>query len=424
MNSKDKGRDRGPSMGFNNRLKLGTTLHMAVRALNRNKMRTGLTMLGITIGIGAVICTVAIGEGGSSLVRDQLEGLGTNLVWIESGGRSVNGVRTGNLATKSLTVEDAMAIATAVSLISSVAPNVDGAMQIVYGNQNWATRYRGVSPEYFEIRRWPIYEGTLFTKQDVDHMTNVCLLGRTVVDTLFGGEDPLGKTIRLQNQPFRVIGVMQPKGLSTTGVDQDDFVIIPYTTAMKKMRGIYWLDDIFASAVSTDAIEPAIDQVSRLLRQRHHLRPDEPDDFSIRHPEDTLQAQEAASRTFTLMLASIASVSLLVGGIGIMNIMLVSVTERTREIGVRMAVGATEEDVRMQFLVEAVALSLLGGATGVIVGTAASAGVSKLLHWPAIITPVAIVAAAVFSIAMGIFFGYYPALKASQLDPIEALRFE
>src|SRR5215472_13579875 len=403
---------------------LRETFRMALRALRRNKLRTALTMLGILIGIGAVICTVAIGEGGSSMVRDQLEGLGTNLVWIEAGGRNINGVRTGNGQTKSLTVDDAMAIQESVPLIASIAPNVDGGMQVVYGNQNWSTRYRGVPPVYFQIRRWRVAVGTMFTDADVEHMTNVCLLGRTVAETLFGADDPLGKIIRLQNQPFRVIGVMEPKGLSTTGTDQDDFVVIPYTTAMKKLRGIYWLNDIFASAVSADAINPAIDQVVRLLRQRHHLRPEEPDDFNIRHPEDTLKAQEEASHTFTLMLASIASVSLLVGGIGIMNIMLVSVTERTREIGVRMAVGATERDVRMQFLVEALVLSLLGGAIGVIAGMAASAGVSKLLRWPAIITPLAIVVAVVFSIVIGIFFGYYPALKASRLDPIEALRAE
>jgi putative ABC transport system permease protein len=412
------------SPSFGDRLRFAATLQMAIRALGRNKMRTALTMLGIAIGIGAVICTVAIGEGGSSLVQAQLAGLGTNMVWIEAGTRNVNGVQTGNMQTESLRVEDATAIQESVPLVTSVAPNVDGPMQVVYGNQNWSTHYRGVSPEYFAIRRWRPYLGVLFTQPDVDHMTNVCLLGKTVVDMLFGVDDPLGKVLRLQNQPFRVIGVMEPKGLSSNGFDQDDFVIIPYTTAMKKLRGIYWLDDIYASAVSQDAIEPAIDQVSRLLRQRHHLRPDEPDDFNIRHPEDTLKAQVEASHTFTLMLASIASVSLLIGGIGIMNIMLVSVTERTREIGVRMAVGATDEDVRMQFLTEALTLSLLGGVTGVVAGVAASAGVSRILNWPAIITPVAIVAAAIFSIAIGIFFGYYPARKASQLDPIEALRFE
>lgn len=397
---------------------------MALRALARNKMRTALTMLGITIGIGAVICTVAIGQGGQSMVREQLVSLGTNLVWIESGGRNVNGVRTGNQATKTLTVGDAKAIQREVPLISEISPNVDGSVQVAYGNQNWYTRFRGVAPEYFTIRRWYLAEGLVFTSRDVDRMADVCILGHTIVTNLFPGEDPVGKTIRVSNVPCLVIGTAQPKGLSTSGWDQDDFVMLPYTTAMKKIKGTNWLDDIFTSAVSPDAIAPAEQQVTLLLRQRHKLRPSEPDDFNIRHPEEALQAQEQASKTFTLMLASIASVSLLVGGIGIMNIMLVSVTERTREIGVRMAVGATEEDVQTQFLIEALVLSLLGGALGVFFGVIASAGVSHVLNWPAIVSPIAIVAAAIVSVAIGIFFGYYPAQKASQLDPIEALRYE
>jgi putative ABC transport system permease protein len=403
---------------------LRDVFRIAFRAINRNKLRSALTMLGIMIGIGAVICTVAVGQGGTQRIQEQLQGLGTNMVWIEAGGRNINGVRTGNGQTKTLTVDDADAILADVPLIANVAPNVDGPMQVVNGNQNWSTHYRGVPPEYFEIRNWPLERGVLFTSADVQHETNVCLIGRTVSQALFGSVDPIGKTIRLQNLPFRVIGLVQPKGLSTTGMDQDDFVIIPYTTAMKKLKGIYWLDDIFASAVSPAAIEPAVDQVTRLLRQRHHLRPDEPDDFSIRHPEETLQAEEQASRTLTLTLASIASISLLVGGIGIMNIMLVSVSERTREIGVRVAVGATERDVQMQFLVEALALSLLGGALGVVIGIGTSLGVSQILDMPAIISPMSILIAAVFSCAVGIFFGYYPARKASQLDPIEALRSE
>jgi putative ABC transport system permease protein len=320
-------------------------------------------------------------------------------------------------------MEDSVAIR-GIQLIASVAPNVDGPVQLVYGNQNWYTSYRGISPEYFPIRRWFLAKGSLFTQQDVDSLANVCVIGNTVVQVLFGDDEPVGKVIRVQSLPCRVIGVLQPKGLALNGRDQDDFVMMPITTAMKKLKGIDWLDDIFCSAVSPEDIRPAEDQIRRLLRQRHRLRPDEPDDFNVRHPEDALQAQEQASKTFTLMLASIASVSLLVGGIGIMNIMLVSVTERTREIGVRMAVGATEEDVQMQFLIEALALSLLGGATGVLFGMGASAGVSKLLQWPAIISPIAIVIAALFSVLIGIFFGYYPAQKASQLDPIEALRYE
>ncbi len=406
-------------------MKFSATFRMALRALDRNKMRTALTMLGITIGIGAVICTVAIGEGGSSVVKEQLDNLGTNMVWVESGGRNVNGVRTGNDETKSLTVEDADAIRKAIPQIAAVSPNVDGSIQIVYGNQNWYTSYRGISPEYLGIRRWFVARGSFFTQDDVDRLANVCTLGNTIVENLFApGDDPIGKTIRVQTLPCRVIGVMQAKGLSLSGRDQDDFVMMPISTAMHKLKGINWLDDIFCSATSGDAIPIAEDQIGRLLRQRHKLRSDEPDDFNIRHPQEYLQAQEEASHTFTLMLASIASVSLLVGGIGIMNIMLVSVTERTREIGVRMAVGATEEDVQSQFLIEALSLSLLGGAIGIVFGYLASGLVSKLLQWPAIVSPLAIVVAAVFSVLVGIFFGYYPAQKASRLDPIEALRYE
>lgn len=400
------------------------TLRMALRALKRNKLRTALTMLGIMIAIAAVICTVAVGQGATRQVQDQLTALGINMIWIEAGGRNVNGVRTGNGATKTLTVDDAAAIKASVPQIVSVAPNVDGPMQVVYGNQNWYTRFRGVSSEYFEIRNWRQDSGTLFTAMDSERETDVCLLGKTVANLLFGSDNPIGQTIRLQNLPFKVIGTMEAKGFSPTGIDQDDFVLIPYTTAMKKLKGIYWLDDIYASAVSADAITPGIDEITRLLRQRHHLRPDEPDDFNIRHPEETLQAQEEASRTLTLMLAGIASVSLLVGGIGIMNIMLVSVTERTHEIGVCLAVGATEADVQKQFLAEAVTVSLLGGAAGVLFGIGASVFISRILQWPSLISPLAITVATILSFAVGVLFGYYPARLASRLDPIEAIRYE
>jgi putative ABC transport system permease protein len=400
------------------------TFRMAFRALSRNKLRSTLTMLGIMIAITAVICTVAVGQGATRQVQDQLTALGVNMIWIEAGGRNVNGVRTGNGQTKTLTIEDAAAILAGVGQIASVAPNVDGPMQVVYGNENWYTRFRGVSSEYFEIRNWRQERGTLFTAVDSERETNVCLLGRTVADRLFGSDDPLGKTIRLQHLPFSVIGIMQTKGLSPSGFDQDDIVVIPYTTAMKKLKGISWLDDIYASAISAGSIAPGIQQITGLLRQRHHLRSDEPDDFNIRHPEETLQAQEEASQTLTLMLAGIASISLLVGGIGIMNIMLVSVTERTREIGVRLAVGATEEDIRKQFLVEAIAVSSLGGAAGVLLGIAASVVISRILQWPTLISPLAIGVAAMLSFAVGIVFGYYPARTASGLDPIEAIRYE
>jgi len=400
------------------------TFRMAFRALQRNKFRTTLTVLGIVIAIAAVICTVAVGQGATRQVQEQLTALGVNMVWIEAGGRNVNGVRTGNGQTKTLTVEDAAAIVAGVPQITSVAPNVDGPMQVAYGNQNWYTRFRGVSSEYFDIRNSHQDRGALFTSADSEHETNVCLLGSTVAQTLFGSSDPVGKTMRLQNQPFTVIGTMQPKGFSSTGYDQDDVVIIPYTTAMKKLKGISWLDDIYSSAVSAGAIPPATQEITGLLRQRHHLRSDEADDFNIRHPEEALQAQEQASRALTLMLAGIASISLIVGGIGIMNIMLVSVTERTREIGVRLTVGARERDVQTQFLAEAVAVGVLGGVAGVPLGIAVSVVASRMFRWPSLISPTAIAVAVILSLAVGILFGYYPARTASRLDPIEAIRYE
>jgi putative ABC transport system permease protein len=405
-------------------MQLHSALTMALRALGRNKMRTALTMLGITIGIAAVVCTVAIGQGGSQQVEAQLDNLGDHMVWVEAGGRNVNGVRTGNDATKTLKADDAKAILEDVPLIKSVSPNVDGRIQVAYGNKNWSTVFRGDSPDFLTIRRWTVTSGSMFTEKDVEMLANVCLLGQTVEQELFGNDDPVGKTLRVGTLPCEVTGTLEPKGLSLNGYDQDDFVLLPYTTVQRKIKGTDWLDDIFTSAFSTSDIIPAQEQITRLLRQRHHLRPDEPDDFNIRHPEEILQARDDASHTFTLMLASVASVSLVVGGIGIMNIMLVSITERTREIGIRMAVGATEKDVRLQFLTEALALSMMGGAAGVILGIGSSAGVSDILQWPAPISPLAIAVAAFFSAAVGIFFGYYPARKASQLDPIEALGHE
>ncbi|HEV2223927.1 MAG TPA: ABC transporter permease [Candidatus Acidoferrales bacterium] len=402
----------------------GDLARITLRVLGRNKMRTGLTMLGITIGIGAVICTVAIGEGGSQQIRDQISSLGDNMVWVEAGGRTVNGAHTGNDNTKSLVDGDSDAIAASTPLIKTCSPNVDGHVQVVYGNQNWSTQFRGVAPSFLTIRNWPVAEGTPFTEQDVASRAQVTVLGKTVADTLFNGADPVGKTIRVGGLPFQVIGVLTSKGASGFGRDQDDTMMMPYTTAQHKVSGQDWLDDIFCSAVSPEAIDPAQEQITRLMRQRHHLRPKEPDDFNIRTPTQFLEAQEQASHTFTLMLASIASVALLVGGIGIMNIMLVSVTERTREIGVRMAVGATERDIQMQFLIEAIIVSLLGGVLGVFFGIFASRVLASTLHWTMQIPALAIVVAAAFALFMGLFFGYYPAQKASQLDPIEALRFE
>jgi len=395
-----------------------------VWTLLRNKLRSLLTVLGITIGIAAVICVVAIGKAGQARVEQQLDNLGDNFVWIEAGGRAVNGVRTGAHSTKTLTLADAMAIKAQVPLIKNVAPNVDASIQIIYGNQNWFTTYRGVSPEFFDIKRWPAVEGALFTADDVDRAADVCVIGRTVRDQLFGADDPIGKVIRVTGLPCKVVATLQPKGLSMSGQDQDDVIIMPYTTAMKKIKGISWLDDIMCSAVSQSTVKLAGQQVAALLRDRHHIRPGEADDFSIRNPEDIIQAQLEASRTLPLLLVASASISLVVGGIGIMNVMLVSVTERTREIGVRVAVGATEEAIQLQFLGESVLLSLVGGTAGVLLGVAVSIVGSRALGWSMQLSIEAVFLATIFSVAVGMFFGYYPARKASLLDPIDALRYE
>ena len=399
-------------------------LRLAMRALTRNKMRSILTMLGIIIGVGAVIASVAVGEGASEQIQQQISNLGDNMVWVEAGGRAVNGVRTGSRGTKTLVMGDVKAMQQQVPLVYNCSGHVDGSVQIVYGNQNWFSQARGVSPEFLQVRRLGIERGDSFSQDDVDHSANVCLLGQTIVDNLFGSADPVGQTIRIQNLPMRVIGVLTPKGQSPTGQDQDDTLIVPLTTMQKKIKGIDWLDDIMCSASSPTAIKPAEQQITSLLRERHHLRVDEDEDFNLRHPAEIASARAESQKIMTILLASIASVSLLVGGIGIMNIMLVSVTERTREIGLRLAIGANESDVRMQFLGEATLLSLMGGAIGVIIGVAGSLTISSTLRWPTRIPVEALLVAVIFSAAVGVFFGFYPAYKASHLDPIEALRYE
>jgi putative ABC transport system permease protein len=387
-------------------------------------MRSMLTVMGITIGIAAVICVVAIGKAGQSRVEQQMNNLGDNFVWIEAGGRSVSGVRTGTHGSPSLSMADAAAIKNQIALIKIVSPNVDDHVQVIYGNQNWFTAYRGVSPEFFDIKRWYADQGTVFTNDDVERSADVCDIGVTVREQLFGAEDPIGKVIRVKNLPCKVVGVLHPKGLSMSGQDQDDNIILPYTTAQKKIKGNPWLDDILCSAISQDSVKLAGQEAAAILRDRHHLRPEEDDDFNIRNPEDIIQAQMEASKTLAVLLIAIASISLIVGGIGIMNVMLVSVTERTREIGVRVAVGATEHAIQLQFLGESVMLSLVGGFAGVLFGVLGSYVVGQTLKWPMETSLQAIAVAALFSIAVGVFFGYYPARKASLLDPIEALRYE
>src|SRR5580704_6220736 len=393
-------------------------LQSALWALMRNKTRSLLTVLGITIGIAAVICVVAIGKAGQKEVQQQLDNLGNNLVWVEAGNRNVNGVRTGTRGTPTLTMGDAAAIKNQIPLIASVST------QVIYGNQNWFTSYRGVTPEYFDIKRWAVDQGALFSQDDVDHSAEVCVLGRTVREQLFGSEDPIGKVIRVKGMPCKVVATLQAKGIALSGQDQDDTFLLPYTVAQKRLRGIVWIDDIFASAVSPEVVKLAGREAAAILRDRHHLRPETEDDFNIQNPEEIIQAQLQSSRTLTVLLITIASISLVIGGIGIMNVMLVSVSERTREIGLRVAVGATEDAIRLQFLGEALILSLMGGAAGVLLGIVGSFVIGRSFGWSMEMSLDSIVIAVSFSVGVGVFFGYYPARKASLLNPIDALRYE
>ncbi len=393
-------------------------------SLFRNKTRSLLTVLGITIGIAATICVVAIGRAAQRQVEQQLSNLGDNLVWIERGGRAVNGVRTGTQATTTLMPSDAATLKEQMPLLKTVAPDVNAGAQVVYGDKNWYTLYRGDTLDFFAVKRWAVTEGTLFTQDDIDSSADVCVLGRTVQDELFGGQDPIGLVVRVLNLPCKVIGTLERKGISAYGTDQDDTIILPLTTAQKKLMGVVWLNNIFAAAVSPDVVKLAGQQAAAILRDRHHIRPEQADDFNIRNPEDVIQAKLKTSRALSLLLESVAAVSLLVGGIGIMNVMLVSVAERTREIGVRVAVGATEAAIRLQFLGEAVMLSLIGGAAGVVFGIAGSYVIDRSFGWAMEISPEAVVLAVLFSAGVGMFFGYYPARKASLLDPIDALRYE
>ena len=411
-------------MSWRSPLNLRNIIRESGSALRRNWIRSVLTILGISVGVGAFICVVAIGNAGSSSIENQLQSLGDNFIWIEAGSRARNGVRYGARGDRTLVLGDATAIVEQVPLIKTMSPNVDGQVQVIYEGENWATRFRGVTPGFLQIRRWTMRLGTFFTDADVEADAPVCVLGQTVVDNLFGDQDPIGRTVRVASMPCKVIGVFQPKGFSATGQDQDDFVVMPFTTAEKRITGTFWLDDIFCSAVSRDAMPEATRQITGLLRERHHLNPAEDDDFNVRRPEDVVQAQLATSRIMTILLASVASLSLLVGGIGIMNIMLVSVTQRTREIGLRLAVGATEADVQLQFLSEAIALSILGGLFGLLAGLVSSVLVERLFQMPTQLSPGILAIGGVFSASIGILFGFYPARKASRLDPIQGLRYE
>ena len=401
-------------------------IRVAFRALVRNKMRAALTMLGIIIGVSAVIAMVSIGQGAQASVQAQIESIGTNLLFVSAGAQNVGGVRsgTGDSGTNTLTVEDLDAIKREVPSVSMVTPSINARSQLVSGNANWNTSVTGVSEQYPDVRKWPIQSGEFFTDADVRTAARVIVIGQTVGDNLFPGTDPVGQTLRVMSLPFRVVGVMKKKGQDQQGRDQDDVSFAPYTTVQKKILGSPRVQIAYVSAISQDATYTAQSQIAELLRQRHKLSANEADDFTVRNMTDIADAANATSNTMTILLACIAGVSLLVGGIGIMNIMLVSVTERTREIGIRMAIGARSSAVRSQFLIESIVLSLTGGMFGIVLGIIVSLAIPRMLGWPTLVSTMAIVGSAIFSVAVGVFFGYYPARKAAALDPIEALRYE
>jgi len=405
---------------------------VALKALGRNKMRTALTMLGMIIGVAAVITMVALGTGAQTSIEAQIQSTGTNMIIVSAGNFSQGGVRQGQGNASTLTPDDATAISR-VDGVQYIAPGVNTRGQLIFGNQNWNTQIQGTDVDFPLIRSWPATMGTFFTPQDVATAAKVVVLGSVVRDQLFGPDaNPVGQVIRIANttaqgqasHPFTVAGVMLSKGQSGVGQDQDDVVFVPYTTVMKKMRGITFIQQVAVSAASASDTSATADRIAALLRTRHKIQPGDPDDFMVRTMEEMAAVRVQATQTMTALLASIAGVSLLVGGIGIMNIMLVSVTERTREIGLRMAIGARGRDVLMQSLVEAVVLSLFGGAVGIALGFGLSQGVTLWMNWPTAVSPGAVAVAFGFAGAIGVFFGFYPARKAAALDPIDALRFE
>jgi len=399
-------------------------LRIALRALRRNKLRSFLTMLGIIIGVGAVIAMVAIGEGAKKRVQEQIAGLGTNLLVVLPGTMTLGGARTGSGGVQTLVGTDARAIMQEIPVVSLASPSLRQVLQVIAADQNWSTVVQGVAPEFQQIRNWQVEQGRFLSEADVDSTAKVALIGRTVAYNLFGSESPIDAIIRVKKIPFRIIGVLGPKGQTGMGTDQDDVVMIPYSTMQKRIMGITHVQQIVVSAVSADKTQEATEQISALLRQRHRIQPGRDDDFNVRNLSDIAEAASNSATVMAILLGSIASVSLLVGGIGIMNIMLVSVTERTREIGIRMAVGARSRDIMLQFLVEAVVMAASGGIIGILLGIGSSLLLKRLVQLPMLIRPDIVAVAFLFSGAVGIFFGFYPAKKAANLDPIDALRYE
>jgi len=397
---------------------------VGLQALSRNRMRSALTVLGIVIGVAAVIATLAIGQGARAAVQAQIRALGANTLTVLPGTITAGGARSGMGSITSMTVDDAIAIKRECPAVDAVAPTVRTVAQVVSGSQNWSTQVQGTTADFAIIRLWPVASGVFITDSDVRGAAKVCVLGQNVARQLFGESDPAGQLVRIKDIPFRVVGVLTMKGGQGFGGNQDDIVIVPLTTAQRKLIGITHVNSISVSAVSEAQVPGATEQITDLLRQRHRIRPGADADFFIFTQQEIANSAEATSKVMTLLLASIAAVSLVVGGIGIMNIMLVSVTERTREIGIRRAIGAKRRDILLQFLVESAFLALAGGALGVALGIGAAMLITQLARWPTLIQPSAVALAFGFASAVGVFFGFYPARRASRLDPVDALRYE
>jgi putative ABC transport system permease protein len=408
-------------------MKLFNLIRIALRALQRNKLRAFLTMLGIIIGVGAVIAMVAIGQGSKQSIQDQLSSMGSNMIIIRPNSNQTpgGGARLDASTVQSLTLDDIKAIQSQAQYVNAISPAVQARGQVINGALNWPTTIQGVSPDFLTIRNWPLKEGVSFDEQQVKAAAKVCLVGQTIVDNIFNvGEDPIGKIIRFNKIPIKIIGVLEKKGENAFGQDQDDIILAPYTTVQKRMLAINYIQTIYASAINSESSEPATEELSQILRTSHRLTSNDQDDFTIRTQAELISTLSSTSQLLTILLAAIAGISLLVGGIGIMNIMYVSVTERTKEIGLRMSIGAKGGDILMQFLIEAIVISITGGILGVILGLLASKLINVFLSWPTLVSESSIILSFVVCAITGIFFGYYPAQKASRLDPIEALRYE
>ena len=407
--------------------RLYASLRIALKALIANKMRSALTMLGIIIGVSAVIAMIAVGSGAKQRIQEQIASMGSNLLMVMSGSATSGGFRGGAGTVPTLTVDDAKAIETEIPGVRYVSPSISGVAQVVYGNQNWSTIIQGTAPEMLEIRGWSLSSGRSFTEQELGGAAKVCVLGQTIVDNLFGGIEPVGQIVRIKKIPFMVIGVLSPKGQTTWGQDQDDLIFVPLTTGQKQVFGQTFpgmVRNIAVQAWGPEEIKQVETQINQLLRQRHRIQPGQDNDFSVRNLTEVMSSAEQSANVMSLLLGAIASISLIVGGIGIMNIMLVSVTERTREIGIRIAVGAKGRDILLQFLIESLVLSLLGGIMGIGIGILGTVILSSFTQWPTLFSIQAVLLAFLFSGSVGVFFGFYPARKASLLNPIEALRYE